>query len=277
MPASHSALPFRSKLAEPSGHAWAAWQKLPYNPWWCCKAVDRGWPRSNLCFNYSIYQDVPQLSSCLIFAGIRQEINRCNTIVTQRRAALCSFTGPENSQKSDSYLKDYRGTEAIQAFLNLSVKIGTWMTSFMCSQLGEGPSRSQRENDWGAQEEKASRQRKRQRKRCIWPEAFPFSNPLFTSLGVKPRRAPFQKQTAEGLRRHPSPLFARYLLDYNESHPLPLTPHSPLLYHSIPLHLRRTKGRLCIHFSQAGKADGFKGGVGKNKSFVLFLREGVRS
>lgn len=156
MPASHSVLPFRSKLAKPSGHAWAAWQKLPYNPRWCCKAVDRVWPWSNLCFkSVSWKKGIFWGHGSIFFLLLTyfcENLTRnkplqhhCYTVLIQERAALCSFTEPENSPKVIAIwglypaLEQLRHWESIQAFLNLWVKIGTWMTSFIRSQLNEGP------------------------------------------------------------------------------------------------------------------------------------------
>lgn len=90
-------------------------------------------------------------------------------MLIQEKAALCSFTEPENSPKVIaiwglySPLEERRPWESIQASLNLWVKIGTWMTSFIRSQLEKGPLGPKGGKDWGAHGEKASGQRKRQK------------------------------------------------------------------------------------------------------------------
>lgn len=176
-----------------------------------------------------------------------------NTIVAQswpcRRGSIMFIHSTRKLTKSDSYLRIIvciRSTAAIRLQSSFSKPLGqnsTWMASFICSQLDVRPlGLKERKKSLGAKKETE--------KEMYMAQGFSFSNPLFTSLGVNSWRAPFQNRQPRGWEGTPA-IFARNLLNYNEWHPPPPT----LLYYSIPLHLGRTKGGLCIHFGQVGKAD----------------------
>lgn len=162
----------------------------------------------------------------------------------------------------------------IQAlFSNPWVTIGTWMTSFIVQLkkwgwegLSLGPKR-ERERDWGVQRGRRLWRKERDRKTCLWPKAFPSPNPLFYFFfffyfaGCQTLRNPrLKNRQLRGWEGTPS-LFVRYLLNHNDSQPPPLSfTLSPLTLRNptttLFSHLGRTKGRrLCIHFSQARKAD----------------------
>lgn len=120
----------------------------------------------------------------------------------------------------------------------------------------------ERERIWGVQKGWQLWHKERDRKTCLWPKAFPSPNPLLFFFLLRwmsdLEEPPSEEQTAEGLRRHPK-LLCEVFIKAQWLTATSSQPHSLLLhYRTLPVlsHLGRTKGRrLCIHFSQARKAD----------------------
>lgn len=135
-----------------------------------------------------------------------------------------------------------------------------------------GASLSQNKKDWGMQGEKALGQRKRD----VCGLRLFLPNPLFTSTGVTSRRTPFQKRTAEGLRRHPSSL-CEVFIKLQWITPSSSYPHSAS-YTTASLFILVEQKAVSVSTSvkQGRQTDGFKGSR-TNKSFVLFLCEGSKA
>lgn len=173
-----------------------------------------------------------------------------------------------------STFDELRLWDSIQASLNLWVKIGTWMTSFIRSQLDEGPlcpkerlRGAWRESFWAKKETEKEMY-------MVW--GFSFPNPLFTSLGVKSSRAPFQNRQLKGLRRHPNPL-CEVFIKLQWITPTSFYPYSPsYTTASLFILVEQKAASVSTSVKRGRQTDGFKGSR-KNKSFVLFLCEGSKA
>lgn len=164
--------------------------------------------------NYIIHEDMALLLRsywCL------REFDRKSTVATlllhgaePRECCFMFIHWTRKFTKSDSYLRIIlciRRTKAMRLHSGLSKSLGQdrYLDDIIHTFTAwRGASQSQREKDCGAQWEKALGQRKRQRKRCIWPEAFasliPFLLPWVSDL-----EEPHLKIDSWGVEKAPQP------------------------------------------------------------------------
>lgn len=228
MPASHSVLPFRSKLAKPSGHAWAAWQKSPYNPWRCCRAVDRVWPRSNLCFKklclkkkeFYIWRH-----GSTFWAYFLREFDSKSSVATlllhsadPKEGGIMFIRWTRKFAKSDSCLRIILNAMRLHSSLSKSLGQDRYLDDIIHTLAARrGASRSQRER----LREEGRGKAVGQRERDVYSLRLSLSNPLFTSLGVKSSRAPFLNRQLRGWEGTPA-LFCEVFIKLQWITPLAL-------------------------------------------------------
>lgn len=156
------------------------------------------------------------------FTGNQPLQRYCDTVLTAKKAALCLFAEPENSPKvmgiweMNSTLKELRKA-SVSHRLNLWVKTGTWLASFISWVLDERPL-GPRERLRGTRRKSPRAKKADNRKRCIWPEVSS-SLILFLLPWMSSLEEPHFKSDSGGVGKVPQP----FKFNYNASHPPPST------------------------------------------------------